>query len=259
MMTTTRHIDTSYVVPITYTPDPTCSQTWTFTTTVPVYVPAMVSLAPATISSIVTAISYLHYNPTPTTEVVAVLNPTDVDAGDLASASSEYMPYYMLDCYTPTTYCASGTAAAASCTTTFVYDASSSAYNSVSAYYDDNAWIQDMILIAVLVPVGWLLVWLLIGLCESWISFKGVMLGQHKKRGLPYAWCCISVLFLCWVGPTYKAKSAEEQAELLEKWKAMKKREKFKLWMKWGFRLKYPDMMGEEPEYAKRAFRQGCL
>lgn len=258
------YIETSYVVPITYTPDPTCtSQNWTYTTNVPVYVPDIVSLTPVTISSSATTISYLYYNPTPTTDLVAVLNPTDVNADNLASASSEYMPYGMSYCYTPTSYCASGTASAASCTTTFTFDdsndGSNPAYN--GGYYDDddNRWVLDIILICVLVPVGWFLIWLLIGLWESWMSFKGLMLGQHRKRGLPYAWCCISVLFLCWVGPTYKAKSAEEQTELLEKWKAMKKREKFKLWMKWGFRWKYPDMIGEEPEFAKRAFRQGCL
>jgi len=249
------YIDTSYVVPVTYTPDPTCTgHNWTYTTNVPVYVPGIVSLSPVTVSSSATTYSYLHYNPTPTTNLVAVLNPTDVNADDLASASSEYAPYGISYCYTPTTYCP--TASAATCTTTFAYDESrydSEAYN----YYDDG--LRPLILICVLVPVGWMLIWLMIGLWESWMSFKGLMLGMHRKRGLPYAWCCISFLFLCWTGPTYKAKSAEEQAELLEKWKAMKKREKFKLWMKWGFRWKYPDVLGEEPEFAKRAFRQGCL
>jgi hypothetical protein len=250
-------VDTSFVVPITYTPNPTCtSQNWTFTTNVPVYVPSMVSLAAVSTYSSATTYSYQHYNPTPTTAIVAVLNPTDVNAEDLASASSEYMPYYMTYCYTPTTYCP--TASGATCTPTFVYDSSSTRYSGYY-YYDDNGYLTPLILICVLVPVGWFLIWLLIGLWESWMSFKGLMLGQHRKRGLPYAWCCISILFLCFVGPTYKAKSDEEQAELLEKWNAMKKREKFKLWIKWGFRWKYPDMIGEEPEVAKRAFRQGCL
>jgi len=255
-------LETSYVVPVTYSPLPTCtSQNWTFTTNVPVFVPDIVVLPTVTTSLSATTYSYAHYNPTPTTDLIAVLNPTDVNADDLASASSEYMPYGMSYCYTPTSYCYTPTGAAAQCTQTFTYDDSSSGYNGeYYGYYDDgDNWVRNIILICVLVPVGWFLIWLLIGLWESWMSFKGLMLGQHRKRGLPYAWCCISVIFLCWVGPTYKAKSAEEQADLLEKWKAMKKREKFKLWMKWGFRWKYPDMIGEEPEFAKRAFRQGCL
>lgn len=252
-------LNTDFVVPVTYTPDATCtSQNWTFTTNVPIYIPTMVSMSPMSTFASATTLSYLHYNPTPTTNVVAVLNPTDVNADDLASASSEYSPYYMTYCYTPTTYCP--TASAASCTATWAYDrtSSNSGFSSSDYYYYDNS-LRDLILICVLVPVGWFLIWLLLGLVESWLSFKGLMLGQHRKRGLPYAWCCISIIFLCFTGPTYKAKSAEEQAELLEKWNAMKKREKFKLWMKWGFRWKYPDVIGAEPEIAKRAFRQGCL
>lgn len=254
------YTDTSYVVPVTYSPAPTCtSQNWTFTTNVPVYVPAIVSLAPVTTFESTSTISYAYYQPTTTTNLVAVMNPTDINTDDLASASSEYAPWGMTYCYTPTTYCP--TASAAQCTTTFVYDSVNGNDSINYPYYgSDNGWNRVLILICVLVPVGWFLLWFLIGLCESWMSFKGLMLGQHRKRGLPYAWCCISILFLCWTGPTYKAKSVEEQAILLEKWKALKAGEKFKLWMKWGFRWKYPrDVIGEEPEVAKRAFRQGCL
>jgi hypothetical protein len=247
-------LETDYVVPVTYTPSPTCSQNWTFTTNVPVYIPAEVRLPAVTISTSVSTYTYQDYKPTPFTNVIAVLNPSDVNSADLASASSLAEPYGMSYCYTPTTYCP--TTASATCMPTFVYDSSYDGY-----YYNagDNYWYRDIILIAVLAPVGWILLWLIIGLWESWVSFKGVMLGLHRKRGVPYAWCCVSILFLCCVGPTYKAKSAEEQAELLEKWNAMKKREKFKLWMKWGFRWKYPDMIGDEPEFAKRPFRQGCF
>ena len=85
------------------------------------------------------------------------------------------------------------------------------------------------------------------------------MLGNKRKRGLPYSWCCISWLFLCWAGPTYAAKSEEERALLKTKWEEYGAGQKFKLWLKWGFRWKYPDVLGEEPEKAKRPFRQGCL
>jgi hypothetical protein len=253
-------LETSYVVPITYTPSATCSQqNWSFTTDVPIYVPSQVQLPVETVSTAVSTYTYIYYDlrPTPTTNIIAVLNPTDVDAGDLASASSYNEPYGLSYCYTPTTYCATASSVP-TCTPTFVYDSTSG-----SGYYygDDsyNSWYRQMILLAVLVPVIWIILWLIVGLWESWMSFKGVMLGLHRKRGLPYAWCCVSIFFLCCVGPTYRAKSTEEQAELLEKWNAMKRSEKFKLWMKWGFRWKYPDMLGDEPEFAKRPPRQGCL
>jgi hypothetical protein len=248
-------LDTIYVVPVTYTAPATCTgENWTFTTTVPVLVPNIVAtqLSPVTVSASATTYSYLNYNPTPTTAMIAVLNPTDVDPDDLASASSSYMPYEISYCESPTTYCAEATCTSSS---TSVSGDGYGNYNS----YNYDTMIQPLILICVLVPVGWILLWLIIGLLESWASFKGLMLGKQRKRGLPYAWCCVNILFLCWVGPTYKAKSVEEQSELLEKWKAMKMGEKLKLWLKWGFRWKYPDMIGPEPDQSKRPFRQGCL
>ncbi|TVY81017.1 hypothetical protein LSUE1_G009033 [Lachnellula suecica] len=262
-------LTTQYVVPITYLPNATCTgQSWTFSTNVAITLPAVVSPTPVSLSTSATTYTYGDYDPTPTTAIIAVLNPTDVSADDLASASSYGKPYGLnRECYTPTSYCTTPTDAAATCTTTFVADRSSSSsindpYSYSSDDYDDyeDSWIRTTIIIAVTVPVGWILIWLLIGLWESWLSFKGLMLGQHRKRGLPYAWCCISILFLCFTGPTYKAKSVEEQARLAELWKEMGAGTKFKLWMKWGFRWKYPvDVLGEEPEVAKRALRQGCL
>ncbi|KAK2630221.1 hypothetical protein QTJ16_001041 [Diplocarpon rosae] len=252
-------LDTSYAVPITYTPEARCSQNWTFTTNVPVEIPAMVTPTPVTLETSVSLFRYQDQKPMRHTEVLAILNPTNVASGEVASASSIYAPYQMSYCYVPTTTCA--TASPTECSQIWTYTSSPSGYNSSSWYndYDDRYWLRSLILVCVLVPLGWILIWLAVGLLESWYSFKGLFLGLHRKRGFPYAWCCISVLFLCWVGPTYKAKSPEEQAVLLERWKAMKKSEKFKLWMKWGFRWKYPDVLGAEPELAKRAVRQGFL
>lgn len=203
-------IQTQYVVPITYLPNSSCtSQSWTWSTNVPVDIPSIVSLSPVSLSTSTSVYSYQFLNPTTTTEVFAILNPTDVAAADLSSASEEGKPYGLSYCYTPTTYCYTPTAGAATCTPTFEFDSSSRSSSSSSFYggYDeDNDYIRDIILIAVLVPVGWILIWLFIGLLESWLSFKGLMLGMHRKRGVPYAWCCISFLFLCCTGPTYKAK-----------------------------------------------------
>ncbi|KAF4626737.1 hypothetical protein G7Y89_g11420 [Cudoniella acicularis] len=262
--TTTTNMD--YVVPITYKPAATCTgQSWSFVTNIPVTIPRIVQsqMVPVTTLTSATTYTYGDYNPTAYTSIIGVLNPTDVDASEVSYASSLYLPYEASYCATPTTYCTTPTAAAsASCTVDWSY--SDSTYNSGDGsqlFSDDtdNSWLVAVILIAVLVPVGWALIWLIIGFWESWMSFKGLMLGLQRKRGLPYAWCCISWIFLCFTGPTYKAKSAEEQVVLKERWAAMGAGEKFKLWLKWGFRWKYPEVLGEEPEIAKRAFRQGCL
>jgi hypothetical protein len=83
------------------------------------------------------------------------------------------------------------------------------------------------------------------------------MLGQEKRRGIPVCWCCICWGCVCFIGPTYTAKSKEEQEVLMEQWNALRAGEKFKLWMKRGFRWKYPDMLGPEPEKVKSPFAVG--
>ena len=59
---------------------------------------------------------------------------------------------------------------------------------------------------------------------------------------------------MCFIGPTYTAKSKEEHEMLVEQWNALRTGEKFDLWMKWGLRWKYPDMLGPEPEKVKGPF-----
>jgi hypothetical protein len=61
------------------------------------------------------------------------------------------------------------------------------------------------------------------------------------------------MLLFC-VGPTHKAKSEAEQKILMEKRDAMGAWKKFTLWLKWGFRWKYPDGLGEEPDITRKEF-----
>ncbi|TGO56149.1 hypothetical protein BOTNAR_0229g00150 [Botryotinia narcissicola] len=268
---TTTTLQTSFVVPITYTPYPKCTgtaQNWTYVTTVPISVPTIVAsiISPSVLTTSVSRYTYYDDSVSAATFVNAVLNPTDVAADTLASASANYEPYSMSYCYTPTTTCTT-ILSTASCTPTWVYPGYDSTLGSgdSSSYYDsytcDVYWCGDraILMIIICVPVGWVVLWLLVGLFESWLSFKGIMLGLNRKRGVPYAWCCILMLFLCCTGPTYRAKSAEEQERLKAQWNEMGAGKKLALWFKWGFRWKYPDMLGEEPEKNKRAFREGCL
>lgn len=266
----TTYISTIFLIPITYIPDVTCTgQNWIYTSNVPVDLPAIVTLPAATLSTSATTYYRQHYKPTAYTSVYGILNVSDIASTYLASASSYNRPQPMTNCYTPSITCKvpTITGEVPRCTTTWVWEyPTHDRHNHTNwdGYYDDydyeDHWLRDIILISVLCPVGWCLIWLVVGFLESWLSFKGLMLGKHRKRGLPLAWCCISCLFLCWSGPTYKAKSVEEQTRLAELWKEMTAWKKFKLWIKWGFRWKYPvDILGEAPEVAKRALRQGCI
>lgn len=57
------------------------------------------------------------------------------------------------------------------------------------------------------------------------------------------------------MGPTYKAKSEEEQEILKARWLELKSGEKLKLYLKWGMKWSYPDVLGTEPEIDKKAWR----
>ncbi|KAI9639982.1 hypothetical protein NHQ30_011651 [Ciborinia camelliae] len=275
---TTTAPQTSYMVPITYKPYPSCTgsgQNWTYVTTVHVNLPTIIASFITPTSLTTSASTYTEFADIidVQTQVEAFLNPTDVASVDLAMASDLHEPYLMSYCYTPTTTCTT-VLASASCNPTWAYPYSSSSNNNDDDYgsdSDDNAYYCDgygycgtqhtILVIAICVPVCWIGFWLLIGLFESWFSFKGIMMGKRRKRGIPYAWACISLWFLCCRGPTYKAKSEEEQERLAIQWKEMGIPKKLQLWLKWGFRWKYPDMLGDEPERYKRPFRdsEGCL
>lgn len=266
---------TRYVVPVTYTPLASCTsrysgQSWALTTNIPISIPFPVRGAITPLSLLASTSTYTdNYDKLSLiTSQYAVLNPTDIPSAALASALSLYEPNGLANCYTPTTACYTVTYAEgereATCRHTFTYDSN---YRSTfsgndpypEGYTRDSRWRVYSILILVLAPFTWLLFFFLLGLLESYLSFKGLMLGKHRKRGVPYTWCCVSLFTLCCVGPTYKAKSAEEQVILGERWKEYKKREKFKLWVKWGLKWKYPDVLGEAPEIDKRALRERCL
>ena len=263
---------TSYFVPVTYTPMASCSsrysQTWALTTNIPVSIPYLVRPAITPLSTLTSTTTYTAFDDklSRVTQKMAILNPTDIPISVLASLSTLYSPPELIRCFTPTSACYTMTRANGilepTCTSTFTHDRSDP--NSINYPYDE--WSPRpassryfFLLIIIGVPLGWLLLFFLLGLVESWFSFKGLMLGKQRKRGTPYTWCCVNFLTLCCVGPTYKAKSEEEQAILGERWKALKAGEKLRLWGKWGFKWSYPDVLGEAPEIDRRALRQRCL
>lgn len=57
----------------------------------------------------------------------------------------------------------------------------------------------------------------------------------------------LSCFFLCCHQRGFQAKSTEEQEALTTAWKEKGFFSKFGLWLKWGFRYKYPDFLGTAP------------
>lgn len=91
----------------------------------------------------------------------------------------------------------------------------------------------------------------------SYKNFAAMMCGEERKRGVPLIWCfCIECTVPC-AGPRWKARSKEDQRSLKEKWSAMGRRKRVDLWVKWGFKWKYPvELLGEEPDRLNKSWRK---
>ncbi|KFY90269.1 hypothetical protein V498_06062, partial [Pseudogymnoascus sp. VKM F-4517 (FW-2822)] len=103
---------------------------------------------------------------------------------------------------------------------------------------------------------GWLGLFLIIGLIESYIAFSRLAHGRRARRGLPIAFAgmfpLLSCFFLCCHQRGFQAKTPAEQETLTAEWKAMGFFTKLGRWLKWGFRYKYPTFLGTPPLRRKR-------
>jgi hypothetical protein len=94
-------------VELLYTAPSVCPSKWAYTTTAFVDAPDQVTFAPTSVSTVFTQPQ--AFGPT-STKFIALVNPTDIPAGDLASLSSEYAPFFSGSCSIPYYYTATGTA-----------------------------------------------------------------------------------------------------------------------------------------------------
>ncbi|KFX95508.1 hypothetical protein V490_03812, partial [Pseudogymnoascus sp. VKM F-3557] len=98
---------------------------------------------------------------------------------------------------------------------------------------------------------GWLGVFLIAGLIESYVAFSRLARGRRARRGLPIAFAgmfpILSCFFLCCHQRGFQAKTPAEQETLTAEWKATGFGTKLGRWLKWGFRYKYPTFLGAAP------------
>ncbi|KAK8038479.1 hypothetical protein PG993_006890 [Apiospora rasikravindrae] len=86
-----------------------------------------------------------------------------------------------------------------------------------------------------------------LGFLESFFWFRQLMRGRRALRLGTLCWTFCSGWVACFtrVSP---ARDVADQPALVEQWKAMSAREKWLLWLKWGFRYKYPvELLGPDP------------
>lgn len=98
-----------------------------------------------------------------------------------------------------------------------------------------------VIVIAVILPSLSLL-----NFVESWIWFSGLMKRKSALRGETTSWVLITLLVLC-LTRTASARTAEDQQILRQRWGSMTGGTRFKLWLRWGFRMSYPVELPGDP------------
>ncbi|PYH96000.1 hypothetical protein BO71DRAFT_397508 [Aspergillus ellipticus CBS 707.79] len=254
---------TIFVVNITYTAPTGCSSQWTQTTTAEVDPPSEVEdLLPRT--AVATSISVDNsqpFQPTSYTIDIVYVDPTQLPSRSLASLSLYNRPtslYTGAGC----TYTGSDSADADSGSSGY-YNGNGYGYG--SGYYygdDDDNWFTDpyylgisYLAITLITLFGWIGLFLIFGFIEAWVRFRRLMMGWQTRRGLPFCWSLtllpISLLLLCFWRKGYRARSQADGEVLKKRWNAMGFGTKLRLFFVWGFRFKYPPMLGPAPARVK--------
>lgn len=233
-------IATSYYVNIGYTAPTSCSSHWTTTSAVPVRVPYQIEtlIRPTSVATSLSVDNEYAFQPTTYTIEMFFIAPSQLPGSSLSELSYQNLPTAASLCSYPT--------------------ASSGGYDSGYGQGNNANWLHDsywygisplaIILITTLGSFGF---WFVVGCIESFVQFRDLMRGLPARRGPPRAWCMLapitSCLVFCFTSKGFYGRPEDEAKELEDKWNAMGAGEKFRLWLKWGFRYKYPPMLGPRP------------
>ncbi|KAK0659199.1 hypothetical protein QBC41DRAFT_287209 [Cercophora samala] len=93
-----------------------------------------------------------------------------------------------------------------------------------------------LVALAVLLPTIFL-----VGFVENYFWFTRLMQGKGCFRCGTVAWCFLIYLFMVFLMTYEHKRSPEDQERLRLLWKGMPLGMRLKLWLKWGFRQKYPE------------------
>ncbi|KAL5365054.1 hypothetical protein BJX96DRAFT_6638 [Aspergillus floccosus] len=254
---TNRDISTIFKVNLTYSAPTGCSTQWTTTVAADVTPPAIAqSLLPrSAVATSVSVDSREPFQPTTYTYEVVYVDATQVPTSTLSS----------LRLYSRPTDLYSG----ANCD--YYDDPSSSNYNyysHYSDYWDNYNWFLDDYYMGIsplgltlACSLGWIGLWLILGFIEAWVRFRRLMTGWQTRRGLPVCWAItilpVTLLLLFGFKKGFRARSQADAEILQRRWDAMSVGTKLKLFFVWGFRYKYPPMLGPAPARVKTSKQPG--
>lgn len=245
---------TIYVVNLTYSAPTGCSTQWTTTAAATVSPPSAVGdLLPRTaVSTSLSVDSSEPFSPTTYTYDYVWVDPTQIPRSSLGCLSDEFYP-------------------------STLYEGSGCHYKGNGCYYTGNydgyygyggPWYNDAygfgispLAIMLICILGWVGLFFILGIIEAWVRFRRLMTGWQTRRGLPVCWAFmvlpITLLFLCCFRKGYRARNAADAAFLQQKWNDMSFWKKLRLFFVWGFRYRYPSMLGPAPARVKVSKRPG--
>ncbi|KAG2416547.1 hypothetical protein HFD88_007762 [Aspergillus terreus] len=252
-------LSTVFKVNLTYSAPSACSTQWTTTVAAEVTPPAIAqSLLPrSAVATSVSVDSSEPFQPTTYSYKVIYVAPSQVPSSTLSS----------LRLYSRPTDLYSGSGCS-------YYDDpdSSSTYNYYSHYssdyWDNYNWFLDDYYMGITplgltlaLSIGWIGLWLLLGFVEAWVRFRRLMTGWQTRRGLPVCWAItilpVTLLLLFAFKKGFRARSQADAEVLQRRWNAMSLGTKLKLFFVWGFRYKYPPMLGPAPARVKTSKQPG--
>ncbi|KAJ5198444.1 uncharacterized protein N7498_007561 [Penicillium cinerascens] len=244
---------TIYVVNLTYTAPTGCSTQWTTTTTATVTPPDTVvgALLPQTATSTSLSVDKTStlFSPTTYTYLYVWVEPTQIPNASLACLSDQSRPTGLYE-GSKCQYKSSGECG---------YDYGDDGDD--GAWYNDPWWGISPLAIILICILGWVGLFFLLGVIEAWFRFRRLMTGWQTRRGFPISWAFmlipVSLFCLCCFRKGYRSRNAADAAFLQQKWRDTSAWTKFKLFIIWGFRFKYPDVLGPAPARVKQSKRPG--
>jgi hypothetical protein len=258
---------TVYKVNLTFSAPTACSTQWTTTTAVEITPPSEIRdlLPRATAASSVSVDNSQPFQPTTYVYEVVYVEPTQVPSSDLSSLRYWNVPtglYSGAECK-PSVGSSSDGTYSSGYTSDYPYSGYYNGYWGDDGNWFTSKWGLDIgispLALTLIIGLGWIGLIFIFGMIEAWVRFRRLMTGWQTRRGLPLFWSFIflpfSLFFLFCFRKGYRARSKEDAAILQKKWEAMGFWTKLRLYFAWGFRFKYPTVLGPAPAHVKGSKR----
>lgn len=248
------HHSTVFKVNMTYAAPTGCSTHWTTTIAAEVTPPieAQPLLPQTAVETSISIDSSQPFQPTTYTYKVIFVDPTQVPTSTLNSVSYSSRPtarYSGADCQIyPGGYDHP----------VYPYDD----YNHEESWFLDSYYmgISPLALTLILV-IGWIGLMIILGFIEAFVRFRRLMIGWQTRRGLPVFWSLtilpVTLLLLFFFKKGFRSRSQADAEILKRRWDAMSFGTKLRLFFVWGFRFKYPPMLGPAPARVKTSKHPG--